>query len=590
MPSTAPVLRENALFSTSVGGLERTGSKTETVAVSNQPFSSSLKVSIGTDSPESNATQLTIPNLALVQKGDAMVATLWARGETAKKAPAHIEFLFEKATDPWTKSVVLDIFPTDKWKRFVIPFASASDFAPAEAMASIRFAFGPQTVEVADLHIVSYGKTKTADELGEIVAAQNPLGKVEVSVDLKRGAQLLGGLGGNFAQPRYGKTEPMDAIGQYNLDHLQVAQARIGIPLNNWAPEPGVFKDEGPAHAALLQMQIMAARKIPIIGSVWEGPSWLVGGEPEQSGKVLPRERYDDCIETIAQFLVTARDKYHAPVAYFSFNEADYGVNFKFSPTQIADFIALAGPRFRALKIETKFLVGDTANGTNLPDYARPLLENRAIAPFLGPIAFHCWDVLGADEDKYRQIKALGVQYNKEIFCTEAGHDSALWQQPNPWQGWNNALRTALAYERTLRLSGASVLDYWTYQDNYPLVSADGKTPYPVWNVVQTLGRVLSKGNRIVEAVSGNDDLKVLATRGPKVGQFAVVLINPQGEGEITLRGLPQNAVYSTVSNSATSPQSGVWKPRYTDSQGTLKFSLPARSMLSIFSGSRQGR
>ena len=31
---------------------------------------------------------------------------------------------------------------------------------------------------------------------------------------------------------------------------------------------------------------------------------------------------------TIAQFLVTARDKYGATVEYFSFNEPDYGVNF----------------------------------------------------------------------------------------------------------------------------------------------------------------------------------------------------------------------------------------------------------------------
>ncbi len=584
---TAPVLSENSLFLTPVGGLETTGARSEIVNVANQPFSRALRVTIGKDSRQTNATQLTIPNALAVQKGDSLVATLWTRAQNLKKTPAQLQFLFEKATSPWTKSVTFDIStPTNaaKWKRTVIPFESAADFAPGEAMASLRFAFGPQNVEVAGLSLVSYGKTKTAEQLTELVAAQNPLGKVKVAVDLTQGAQKLGGFGGNFAQPRYGKTEPMDAVGQYNLDNLQVTQARIGIPLNDWTPAPGVFKDEGTARAALLQAQIFAKRGIPIIGSVWEGPAWMVGGAREQSGKVLPRERYADCIEAIAQFLVTARDKYQAPIAYFSFNEADYGINFKFTSAQIAEFIALAGPRFKALGLETKFLVGDTANGTNLPDYARPLLENAAIAPYLGPIAFHSWDALGASESKYREIAALGAQYGKEIWCTEAGHDAQLWQRAGAFSSWENALRTALAYERTLRLSGASVMDYWTYQDNYPLVSKDGKTPFPVFHVIQNMERALAKGHRIVAASNDNDDLKVLAARGPQSGQFSLVLINPAGAGEVKVSGLPKNAALFSVEDSAASPSVGVVDPKSTDSQGNATFRVRARSVLTVTS------
>jgi hypothetical protein len=175
-------------------------------------------------------------------------------------------------------------------------------------------------------------------------------------------------------------------------------------------------------------MQMMARRKIPITGSVWEGPQWMVGGTPEQGGKTLPRERYDDCIEAVAQFLVTARDKYNAPVDYFSFNEPDYGINFKFTPAQMAEFIRLAGPRFAALGLKTKFLTADTANGSNFVEYARPLLEDKTIAPYLGPLAFHSWDVLGATDEKYTGIAALGRQYNRPVWCTEAGHDAQLWQ------------------------------------------------------------------------------------------------------------------------------------------------------------------
>jgi O-glycosyl hydrolase len=74
----------------------------------------------------------------------------------------------------------------------------------------------------------------------------------------------------------------------------------------------------------------------------------MLPGTTEQGGRTLPRERYDDCIEAIAQFLVTARDKYGATVDYFSFNEPDYGINFKFTPAQMARIHPLG--RARALQ------------------------------------------------------------------------------------------------------------------------------------------------------------------------------------------------------------------------------------------------
>lgn len=39
-----------------------------------------------------------------------------------------------------------------------------------------------------------------------------------------------------------------------------------------------------------------------------------------------------------------------------------------------------------------------------------------------------------------------------------------------------------MAYERTIRLSGASRMDYRTYQDNDPLIDKAGLQPYPVFD------------------------------------------------------------------------------------------------------------
>ena len=88
----------------------------------------------------------------------------------------------------------------------------------------------------------------------------------------------------------------------------------------------------------------MSRRKIPIIGAVWEGLGWMLGGQPEQSRRIHAPEKYADCIDSVAQFIVTARGKYGGVVDYFSFNEPDWGVNFKFTPATMVGFIRRTDP------------------------------------------------------------------------------------------------------------------------------------------------------------------------------------------------------------------------------------------------------
>ncbi|HLJ55901.1 MAG TPA: hypothetical protein VKT77_12755 [Chthonomonadaceae bacterium] len=579
----------DALLKTPVAGLERTEASAEVVPIKGEPFGSALRVKIGGPAPDSNVTQLTIRNAIPVRKGDALLASLYVRGAAAGgKSPAQTMLLFERATAPWTKSVTRGVSSLSKpeaWKRVSVPFAAAGDYAPGEAMLSLRFAFGAQTIEIGGLSLLDYGSAVTAESLETLAASQNPLGSVTATVHPGERRQTMLGMGGNFCQPRYGATEPEDAVGRYNLAHLHVAHARIGIPLNAWAPERGPARDEGPAHAALLQMREMARRKIPITGSVWEGPAWLLGGRREQSGRTLPPDRYGDCIEAIAQFLVAARDRYGATVDTFSFNEADYGVNFKFTPAQIDAFIRQAGPRFQQLGLKTKFLVGDTANGSNFVDYVPALLADRQIQPYLGPLAFHCWDALSAPDARYAQIAEIGRKAGKPVWCTEAGHDAQLWQKQNPWQSWDNALGTAIAYEKTVRLTDASLMDYWTYQDNYPLVSKDGSKPYPVFAVMKQMEAVLSPKAVIAAITCGSEDLRAVASIGPRPSQAAVLLINPIGRGSVTLAGLPPGS--EAAIEESTAEAQGRRRTAAVDAGGRLTVPLPARSVVTVAIGAQ---
>ncbi|MCX6360018.1 MAG: hypothetical protein NT029_09435 [Armatimonadetes bacterium] len=579
-----PLLAPDALFAQPVGGLERTGSAASTVDVAGAPFRKALRVTLARGASESNATQLCVPIAAPARRGDVAILTLYLRGRTEAGKPAKVEALFERSRSPWTKSLTRGASAArqaGRWRRIVAPFQVAEDIDAGDAMVSIRLALGAQTVELADLQVTNYGKTRTLEEVTAMAMAANPLGDAPIRVLRSDRRQVMVGLGGNFCQPRYGRVDAMDAVGERNLQALQVAHARVGLPLNHWAPERGREAHSGPALAALEQLQRLSKLKVPIVVSIWEGPQWLLGGSREQSGRVLPREKYTDCIEAIASFLVAARDRFGVTVDYLSFNEPDYGVNFKFAPAEMAEFIRLAGKLFSALELKTRFVVADTANGAAFPAYAGALLADKGIAPYLGPLAFHCWDALSAPDETYAAIGEVGRRSGKPVWCLEAGHDSALWEKPNPWISWDNGLLTALAYAKTVALTRAAVMDYWTYQDNYPLASSDGKQAYPVFHVIRQMQDVLGAGRTIVGADAEADDLRVAASVG-KGGDVALLVVNPIGPGRALLTGLPAGAsARVTVSDShlQRSLQPGVLR---TSAQGALVVALPGRSVVTV--------
>jgi hypothetical protein len=106
LPGGKPILPPDALFNTPVAGLERTQATVQTVAVTGPGFDRALRVLIGERAAETNATQLTIQNTEPIAKGDALLASFSVRGTSNPgNKPAQMEFLFEKATSPWTKSV-----------------------------------------------------------------------------------------------------------------------------------------------------------------------------------------------------------------------------------------------------------------------------------------------------------------------------------------------------------------------------------------------------------------------------------------------------------------------------------------------------
>jgi hypothetical protein len=583
-----PVLAPDALFTTTVGGLERTEAVREEINVTGQPFNKALRVKLGKAGKDSNETQLLAMTRTPVTQGDSLMASFYLRG-SAPDGTANVILMFEKSTDPWTKSVTQRVSaPTDpkQWRRVVVPFTAGGTYAPGEAMLTLRLATKAQTVEIADLKLINYGTTKTRDALMDIAAQMAPLGPVNVAVDFRTVRQTMTGIGGNFAKGRFGMTEMNDTAGRVTLDTLNCTHARIGIPLQFGVDAPGgKYKDEGPNHGVFLLMQEMTKRKIPMVVSAWDAPKWMLSNPERDSGRIIPRERWPDAIDALAQFLVIARDKYGAKPDYISFNEADGGYQIKFTSAEIADFIKMAAPKFTASGIKIQWLTGDTASGRGLVNYARPLLEDKELAPYLGPISFHSWDALTASEADYAAIAALGKEFKKPIWCLEMGYDPQLWQvKPPVWDTWDNALKLGEAYWKTVRFAEASVLDYWEYQADYPLVDNSTGKPYPAFFVLKQFTETLAPRTRVVEARSDNDAVLVLA--GTEVaavrGTFSVLLLNTSGAGSVTLTDLPAGAKVTIKRSSRNEEMASVPGSFTVDKAGRLTVPIAPRSVLSL--------
>lgn len=575
------IVESKTLSTTAVDGLANTHSSSQLVSSDvGGHLSTVLRVQVRDTSAEANATQLGLQSSAPAKAGDTMLATFFVRG-TRVKGAAHLRFLFSQTTAPWTKSVIRDFDVSPEWKKIKVPFTATIDYPAEQAMALFYFAFGPQTVELSSVEVTDLGNSIGYEALTEQI--QSPVGSVRISFDKKHPLQSMVGFGGDFPHAQYGGTEPFDSVGNYVLRHLRVAHARVGLPLKYWAQSPGQFQIEGPAQASMETLAEMSKRHIPTVLSIWEGPTWMLGGKEGEQGRELPRNQYDACIEAITQYLLTAKSKYGVTVDNLSFNEPDSRVDFKFTSTTMRDFIRRAGQRFAAAGLKTKFLVGDTGGGTTLLDFATPILEDPTITEYLGPIAFHSWDALEASDAQYAAIRQLGKRFNKPLLCLEVGHDPGLWRaEGNPFSTWDNALRTAMAYAMTLRLTGASVMDYWTYEDNYPLVDHRKNARYPVFDVIEQMQEVFAPGRRVVVAKSSSADVQALGTVG-KDGDLAVLLVNSGGNGRATLDSFPAGQKVSVL---ARTRQGSMTSTAVVSKDGGLTIKLPHRSVVTVVASS----
>ncbi len=390
-------------------------------------------------------------------------------------------------------------------------------------------------------------------------------------------------VGGDFVHRFGGVHEPLDPISAFTMETLEPRYARVSMTLEDWEPinddgDPLTFNWEGFHEANFIPatlgfLRIMQARGGALVASIWDLPDWMVVDPTVDSPRELDPKLYPEVVETIAAWLLHAQESYGVSVDYVSFNEATLGVNIVLTPDQYAALIGLAGPRFETLGLTTKWLLGDCHNISSCAGYAGDIYAHEEIRPYLGPLAFHSWDATVLDAALV-DIADFAEANGLEVWCTEGGWDAQLWQMPDQFPTWTNALSLGTIYSRVLKLSRATVIAYWQMMGGDYSIN-DGEAGFPIWHVLNQYATQFPEGTQIVGTSRDRSGIFILAGQAPD--HFVVQVINGNVmDLPAVISGVPAGR-YTLIRSSADVVDATTGTYDVTD--GRVALDLPRRSI-----------
>jgi len=181
--------------------------------------------------------------------------------------------------------------------------------------------------------------------------------------------------------------------------------------------------------------------------------------------------------------------------------------------------------RFEAAGIKTKFLLADTAQTKGTVEFATMIMSDSTIWKVLGPLCFHSWWSEKIPDSEFERVAAFAKAHNKQVWCSELGFDAAAHKVKGMFQSYDYGLRFAKISHRMMKYAEVEVSMYWTWQNDYSIMSPDLKTLYPSYYMTRHLIDYLNTGTQIVHSTSSDPD--VLAIGGiHEKGNQVIQLIN----------------------------------------------------------------
>jgi O-glycosyl hydrolase len=278
------------------------------------------------------------------------------------------------------------------------------------------------------------------------------------------------GLGGNYC---FNLDSPTTA---YTLEHLKSAFARTEMPLDLWHPPatPGgralADQPDSQVRKGLELMLELSRRKIPFITTVWRLPGWMyeqAPASPQGTANRIAEDAWPVLLDYIGSYLVYAKEKYKSEPEFFSFNEPDLGIHVKMDEEEYAKALKLVGARLHELGLNTKMLLGDTANPRGSEAYLQAAIKDREALAYAGAVSFHSWG--GAGTEEYAAWAKTAEILKLPLIVAEAGVDPAAWKNAG-YADPSYAEKEMAHYQELFLYAHPQVVLYWEYTGDYDLL------------------------------------------------------------------------------------------------------------------------
>ncbi|HRX12811.1 MAG TPA: hypothetical protein P5210_14215, partial [Draconibacterium sp.] len=264
--------------------------------------------------------------------------------------------------------------------------------------------------------------------------------KVQVYPEIPK--QKIESIGGNYCQANY-TDHAWDAIGETTLKDFKPSHVRVALPLEFRRKDYSEYKGskivEQPTVISLLESLKRMKTEFGVSNftvSVWRVADELVSNPERESQRRIKPDKYDELIDQIEAFLLTAKNKYGVEADYFSFNESDGGYQVIFSPEETIAFFKKAGERFRKAGLKTMFLWADTAQPMGTVEFATMIAADSTIWKYLGPLCFHSWWAEKMPDSEFERIAGFAKAWEKPVWCDELGFDAMAWKIKGMNESW----------------------------------------------------------------------------------------------------------------------------------------------------------
>lgn len=415
-----------------------------------------------------------------------------------------------------------------------------------------------------------------------------------ITVNLNSNRQTMLGVGGDAVF-----NAATDAIRSYWFANVAVTRYRNVLPMRiswceasagvnyMWSPTEGTYDKTSPCITReVAQLQNMKASGVPINCMIWNTPPWAVsGGNPNPA-------KFDALTTAWTEYLRWLRDEQGGIlVDYIGINEPDQltagNIVPHYTPAQYTEMVQRAGPKFAALGLTTKWLVGEGAYVAANDPYVTAVMGDSVASPYVGGISFHAYDTSSAYGSEgtaaggWEGVFTNYGQYGLPVLMTEgcAIFNNATFNNQSSW--YETARTQALNYWHILYLGHCSTYGFYefsTFHGGTNLATA------PFFYVVKDICENMKSGGVMVTTTTSGP-VKAMAYKHVGNNQFYLFGINDNASASesITFSGLPNNPLTlrrsqsngSTVENMTTIGT-------FTPSSGTLTLTLPAWALFSL--------